>query len=139
LIAIQKASSYLDCSGTHCSIQTNTDPFWSAPAEQNWMIIFIFLAVAGPLIASYTKARAEGLSIKYKTGLLARPERVVILAIGLLSHIGIWAFALLAGLTHVTAMERMFAVRQATRKTPEVQDAVTQNAYGTSTDNHHCQ
>jgi hypothetical protein len=55
------------------------------------MIIFIFLAVVGSLIVSYTKARAEGLGIECKTGLLARPEHVVILAIGLLSHTGIWA------------------------------------------------
>jgi CDP-diacylglycerol--glycerol-3-phosphate 3-phosphatidyltransferase len=113
------------------------DPFWPAPAEQSWMIIFIFLAVVGSLLVSYTKARAEGLGIECKIGLLARPERVVILAIGLLSHTGIWALALLAVLTHVTAMERMFAVWQGTHKTPEVHDAATHNAHETSTDNHH--
>ena len=36
------------------------------------------------------------------------------LAIGLLSHTGIWALALLAVLADVTAMERMFAVWQGT-------------------------
>jgi CDP-diacylglycerol--glycerol-3-phosphate 3-phosphatidyltransferase len=74
------------------------DLFWPAPAEQSWMIIFIFLAVVGSLLVSYTKARAEGLGIECKTGLLARPERVVILAIGLLSHTGIWASRSLGGL-----------------------------------------
>jgi len=101
------------------------------------MIFFIFLTVVGSLLVSYTKARAEGLGIECKTGLLARPERVVILAIGLLSQTGIWALALLAVLTHVTAMERMFAVWQETHKTPEVHDATTRNAHETSTDNHH--
>ena len=67
------------------------------------MIFFIFLTVVGSLLVSYTKARAEGLGIECKTGLLARPERVVILAIGLLSQTGIWALALLAVLTHVTS------------------------------------
>jgi CDP-diacylglycerol---glycerol-3-phosphate 3-phosphatidyltransferase len=113
------------------------DPFWSAPAEQSWMIIFIFLAVVSSLLVSYTKTRAEGLGIECKIGLLARPERVVILAIGLLSHTGIWALALLAVLTDVTAMERTFAIWQGTHKTPEVHDATTHNAHETSTDNHH--
>jgi hypothetical protein len=31
----------------------------------------------------------------------------------------------------------MFAVWQGTRKTPEVHDAATHNAYKTGTDNHH--
>jgi len=38
-------------------------------------------------MVSYTKVRAEGRGIECKTGLLARPERVVILAIGLLSQL----------------------------------------------------
>lgn len=108
------------------------DQLWPMSAEQSWMIIFIFLAVVGSLMVSYTKARAEGLGIECKTGLLARPERVVILAIGLLSHTGIWALALLAVLTQVTAVERMFAVWQTTRKTSEVHDAAPHNIYETS-------
>jgi phosphatidylinositol phosphate synthase len=113
------------------------DQFWPAPAEQSWMIIFIFLAIVGSLLVSYTQARAEGLSIECKIGLLARPERVVILAIGLLSHTGIWALALLVVSTHVTAVERMFAIWQGTRKPPEAHDAATYNAYEISTDNHY--
>src|SRR5262249_880779 len=53
------------------------DQFWPAPAEQSWMIIFIFLAVVGSFLVSHTMARAEGLSIECKIELLARPERVV--------------------------------------------------------------
>ncbi|GAC1366210.1 MAG: hypothetical protein NVS2B12_09440 [Ktedonobacteraceae bacterium] len=86
------------------------DVLWPASHEQTWMIIFIFVAAVGSLMVSYTKARAEGLGIECKTGLLARPERVVILAIGLLSNTGIWALALLAVLSHVTAMERIIVV-----------------------------
>ena len=90
------------------------DVLWPAPHEQTWMIIFIFIAAVGSLMVSYTKARAEGLGIECKTGLLARPERVVILAIGLLSNTGIWALALLAIFSHVTAVERIIAVRHST-------------------------
>ncbi len=90
------------------------DALWPAPPEQTWMVIFVFIAAVGSLMVSYTKARAEGLGIECKTGLLARPERVIILAIGLLSNTGIWALALLAVLSHVTAVERMIAVWHST-------------------------
>ncbi len=90
------------------------DVLWPAPHEQTWMIIFIFIAAVGSLMVSYTKARAEGLGIECKTGLLARPERVIILAIGLLSNTGIWALALLAIFSHVTAVERIIAVWHST-------------------------
>jgi len=64
--------------------------------------------------------RAEGLGIECKTGLLARPERVIILAIGLLTNTGIWALALLAVFSNVTAVERMIAVwRKARHLTAE--------------------
>jgi CDP-diacylglycerol---glycerol-3-phosphate 3-phosphatidyltransferase len=92
------------------------DSLWPAPHEQTWMIIFIYSSVVGSLMVSYTKARAEGLGIECKTGLLARPERVILLAIGLLFNAGIWALALLAVLSNVTAVERMIAVWRSTRQ-----------------------
>src|SRR6184192_3551385 len=67
------------------------DAFWPFAYEQLWMITAIYIAVVGSLMVSYTKARAEGLGLECKTGLLARPERVIILALGLLSGLGIWA------------------------------------------------
>lgn len=95
------------------------DPFWPAPHEQIWMITFIFVAVVGSLMVSYTKARAEGLGIECKGGLLARPERVIILAIGLLSNTGIWALAILAVFSHITALERMISVWRSTHQSSE--------------------
>jgi len=88
---------------------------WPASHEQAWMIIFIFITAVGSLMVSYAKARAEGLGLECKTGLLARPERVVVLAIGLLSGTVIWALALLAVLSHVTAVERVAHVWKITR------------------------
>jgi len=86
------------------------DIFWPFAHEQLWMIAVIFIAVVGSLMVSYTKARAEGLGLECKTGLLARPERVVLLAIGLLSGTSIWALALLAIFSQVTAIERVVYV-----------------------------
>lgn len=86
------------------------DKLWPAPYEQSWMITFIYISVVGSLMVSYTKARAEGLGIECKTGLLARPERVIILAIGLLTNTGSWALAFLAVFSNVTAVERIVTV-----------------------------
>jgi len=86
------------------------DAMWPFANEQHWMITLIFIAVVGSLMVSYTKARAEGLGLECKTGLLARPERVVILAIGLLSGTSIGAVLLLAFLSQVTAIERVVYV-----------------------------
>src|SRR6266446_5582025 len=99
------------------------DSFWPFRNEQPWMITLIYIAVVGSLMVSYAKARAEGLGLECKTGLLARPERVVILAIGLLTGTVIWALALLAVLSHVTAIERLVYVWHVTSQAAEVREA----------------
>ena len=53
--------------------------------------LFAFFALIGSMMVSYTRARAEGLGIECKGGLMQRPERVVImgvsaLACGIASH-----------------------------------------------------
>ena len=88
---------------------------WPASHEQSWMILFIYMAMVGSLMVSYTKARAEGLGIECKVGLLARPERVIIIAIGLLSGTSIWMLALLAVFSNLTAVERMVTVWRTTQ------------------------
>jgi len=92
------------------------DRFWPFRYEQPWMITLVFIAVVGSFMVSYAKARAEGLGLECKTGLLARPERVVILAIGLLTGAVIWALVILAVFSNVTAIERIVHVWRATRQ-----------------------
>jgi CDP-diacylglycerol--glycerol-3-phosphate 3-phosphatidyltransferase len=41
-------------------------------------------ALAGSLLVSYTRARMEGLGLECKAGLFTRPERVIVLALGLM-------------------------------------------------------
>jgi len=98
------------------------DAFWPFANEQQWMITLIYIAVVGSLMVSYTKARAEGLGLECKTGLLARPERVVILAIGLLSGTSIWAVALLAIFSQGTAIERIVYVWRITSRTMQTNE-----------------
>jgi phosphatidylglycerophosphate synthase len=89
---------------------------WPVANEQIWMITLIYVAMVGSLMVSYTKARAEGLGLECKTGVLARPERVVILAIGLLFGVYIWALVILAVFSNVTAIERMVFVWRMTHQ-----------------------
>src|ERR1044071_3621052 len=54
--------------------------------------LFAFIALIGSMMVSYTRARAEGLGIQCKSGLMQRPERVVLvgtsaMACGLLAHV----------------------------------------------------
>ncbi len=92
------------------------DRFWPFQNEQPWMITLIYIAVVGSLMVSYARARAEGLGLECKTGLLARPERVVILSIGLLTGAVMWALVLLALFSNVTAIERIVHIWRVTRK-----------------------
>lgn len=47
-----------------------------------WMGVVTFLAMVGSVMVSYVRARAEGLDIECKVGLMQRPERVVLTALG---------------------------------------------------------
>jgi CDP-diacylglycerol--glycerol-3-phosphate 3-phosphatidyltransferase len=72
--------------------------------------LLIYATVTGSLLTSYIRARAEAVGYECKVGLLERPERIVILVLGLLSgyiSISLW---LLAVLTHVTAVQRFVHV-----------------------------
>ena len=44
--------------------------------------LFTFIALIGSMMVSYTRARAEGLGVESKGGLMQRPERVVLLPDG---------------------------------------------------------
>jgi phosphatidylglycerophosphate synthase len=47
--------------------------------------LFAFIAMIGSMMVSYTRARAEGLGIECKGGLMQRPERVVLIGLAALA------------------------------------------------------
>lgn len=77
--------------------------------------LLVFVATAGSLLISYARARAEAAGFKASVGLLARPERVLILAIGLLTGYVVPALWLLAVGTHLTVVTRMTHVWRLSR------------------------
>lgn len=47
--------------------------------------LFAFIALIGSMMVSYTRARAEGLGIECKGGLMQRPERIVLIGVSALA------------------------------------------------------
>lgn len=81
------------------------------------MIYLIMLAMAGSLMISYTRARAEALGLDCRVGLMPRAERVVLIGGASLFFGGAWdglalkvAIALLAVFANLTAFQRIIWV-----------------------------
>ncbi len=72
--------------------------------------LLTLLAASGALLISYARARAEAANFTASVGLVARTERVVILALALLAGHLIWGLWLLAVATHLTALTRIVHV-----------------------------
>jgi len=86
--------------------------------------IIVLIALAGSYLVSYVRARAQSLGFKCDVGILARPERVVIIVAGLLLEsfhlkIGVSpltvALIILAVGTNFTAVQRVWVVWQQNR------------------------
>jgi CDP-diacylglycerol--glycerol-3-phosphate 3-phosphatidyltransferase len=82
------------------------------PYGPDWMPAAILIALSGSLTTSYARARSESLGQECKVGLVERPERVVILVLGLVlgrDYLGFAVFAL-AALTWFTVLQRIVHV-----------------------------
>lgn len=84
--------------------------------------LVVFLAMVGSFAVSYVKARAEGLGLECPVGWFTRPERVVLLALGLLlsglPHALLVALWVLAVMAHLTAGQRIYHVWRQTQAKP---------------------
>jgi CDP-diacylglycerol--glycerol-3-phosphate 3-phosphatidyltransferase len=80
--------------------------------------LLIFISAAGALLISYARARAEAAGFKASVGLVARPERVILLAICLVFGRPLWALWVLAFATHITALTRIVHVWRLSLREP---------------------
>lgn len=91
---------------------------YMARHDRWWDSAVVLVAMGAGQLVSYTRARAEGLGVECKVGLMSRPERIVLLVAGFLFaglHVGsvsmltviVW---LLAVLTSLTVLQRMLHV-----------------------------
>lgn len=78
--------------------------------------MLVFLATMGSVMVSYTKSRAETLGFSCNVGVLTRLERYLVMAPALvlnLPWVALWVVAILA---NVTALQRIWHVRQQARR-----------------------
>jgi CDP-diacylglycerol--glycerol-3-phosphate 3-phosphatidyltransferase len=82
--------------------------------------VVILLALAGSVLTSYARARAEGLGIECKVGVMERPERVGLLAFGLIAgYRFLMAVMILLAVTSLyTVIQRVRHVRRVAVEPP---------------------
>lgn len=82
--------------------------FYFASRGEREEVVLAFAALAGSIVVSYVKARAENHGIEMREGLFTRAERVLLLSGGLIIsqvRIALWILAVMANLT---AMQRLY-------------------------------
>jgi CDP-diacylglycerol--glycerol-3-phosphate 3-phosphatidyltransferase len=95
--------------------------WWYQSLGSSLGVALAYLALVGSLMVSYTRARAEGVGLQAaEVGWFQRPERIVLLGLGLLAAAFLPALllvvlALLAILTTVTVLQRVLHVARASR------------------------
>ncbi|MQY61596.1 hypothetical protein GH153_07165 [bacterium] len=88
--------------------------------RNHWALWLTFLTILGSSMVSYTRARAEGLGIECKIGIMQRAERMLLLFLG--AMIGslfnifdpamITVLAIIAVFSNITAIQRTFYVKK---------------------------
>jgi CDP-diacylglycerol--glycerol-3-phosphate 3-phosphatidyltransferase len=82
--------------------------------HSTWGVAITGLTMISSQLVSYIRAKAEALKINCEIGIFTRPERVVILALGLLlarfSNVLLIALIIITVLSFVTAGQRLFFV-----------------------------
>ena len=76
-----------------------------------FFVTVMLLALIFSQGVSYLRARGEGLGVFTKDGLMTRPERVVLLGIGLLVGYIEWFLLGIAVVSCITLFQRMFTIR----------------------------
>lgn len=75
---------------------------------QHWLVFLAAMALVGSFSVSYIRARAEGLGLECREGLFTRPERLIVLSLGLMVGLTVIALWILAVMGFFTATQRLF-------------------------------
>jgi len=88
--------------------------------RNHWALWLTFWTILGSIMVSYTRARAEGLGIECKIGIMQRAERMVLLFCGaiigslfkIFDPAMISVLAIIAVVSNITAIQRTFYVKK---------------------------
>ena len=95
--------------------------WWYHGAGNSLGVGLAYVAIIGSLMVSYARARAEGIGLQAaEVGLLQRPERIVVLGLGLFAaqfipEALLLALAILAVFTTTTVIQRVLHIARALR------------------------
>lgn len=93
-----------------------------ARGQQVWENLLVGIALLGSLLVSYIRARVEAMGIECKVGLFTRPERVIILALGLIlsrfDYALITALAIITFFSFFTVVQRLIYAWRQTKTQP---------------------
>jgi len=70
-------------------------------------VALVLLALLGSVLVSYTRARAESMGLECKVGLMSRPERVILIALGLFFNVLSYVIYIMLALTVFTVIQRV--------------------------------
>ena len=70
-------------------------------------VALVVLALLGSVLVSYTRARAESLGLECRVGLMSRPERVILIALGLFFNVLSYVIYIMLALTAFTVIQRV--------------------------------
>jgi len=83
--------------------------------EDQWIAAGLtYLAAAGSVLVSYTRARAQSLGYDTKVGILTRMERYLVLAPSLVINIPLIGVIIIAFFANLTALQRIWDIRRQT-------------------------
>ena len=85
-----------------------------------FLIVVLLLALVSSQMVSYLRARGEGLGIETRTGLMTRPERVVLLSLGLVLGLRPLEIILIviAVVSSFTLLQRLYHIQHALDQDP---------------------
>ena len=78
--------------------------------------MLVFAAMAGSILVSYVRARAQSLGYEAKVGILSRFERFIVLVPSLIIGYPWVGVAIIAVLANITALQRIISVRKQAHK-----------------------
>ena len=74
------------------------------------LVILVFVVAIGTALVPYARARAEAAQVVCNIGLMERAERLILLVAGTLFHVMVPVLWILAVLTHITVLQRIYHV-----------------------------
>ncbi len=80
---------------------------WFAQSGNAIAVVITYVALTSSFLVSYVRARGEAVGIECTVGLCTRPERVIVLALGLITGFVFVAVSVVAAGASITVVQRL--------------------------------